>query len=125
MEELLPNYTIERIQMNTKSFFYHITNTDGVVFTIESDIDEYISKMKLLHDNFQIIVEFLKLNGFIKHSSYYYLCQGGIDICVHIYLTKCVIRRAHGEFHCNVDEFYKKMREILNIETMNKHVQIE
>ena len=121
MEDLFPNYTFEVITNVANGPCYKIINTDRCVFFTTID-DKLISNMKIIHDNFQTIVEFLKLNGFIKHSNYYYLWRIDIDVCVGIDLGMCVIRYQHSEFHCNLDDFYKKMKEILNIESMNKPI---
>jgi len=118
MEELLPNYTIKQ-QGNSNC--YHVTNIDGCLFNVqEEEVTKYGKQMKIIHDNHSIIVDFLKLNGFIKHKNYYYLTHKNDDICVHIYLTMCLIKRKHSEYHCTFDEFFTKMRELLDIDSQNK-----
>lgn len=116
----LPNYTIKQEE---SSSYYQITNNDGYLFIIQvKDIPKYIEQIKTIHDNHSIIVDFLKLNGFIKHKNYYYLSYKNDDICVHICLTNYKIIRKHKEYYCTFDEFFTKIKEMLDLEYSNKPI---
>ena len=118
--EELPNYTITQEE---SSSYYQITNNDGYLFIIQvKDIPKYIEQIKTIHDNFSITVNFLKLNGFIKHETYYYLSYKNDDICVHIRLMNYKIIRKHKEYYCTFDEFFTKIKEILDLEYSNKPI---
>ena len=120
MEELFPNYIIKQ-QGNSK--YYQITNIDEFIFIVQKEeVTKCSKQMQIIHDNYSIIVDFLKLNGFIKHKYYYYLSYKDNDICVHIYPTMCLIKRKHSEYHCTFDEFFPKLKEMLDLEYLNKSV---
>ena len=93
-------------------------------------MEDNINEIKNIHDNRLIIYAFLELNDFyqqqsvnyfIKYSNLKYLVISillySCDIDVNTKLPLRVIR-----YKCTLEEFYAKMKELLDIDSHNKPI---
>lgn len=126
---LLPNYTINKdelldgfnIKIHNYTVYYELK-------TIKDNIDE----IKNIHDNRHIIYEFLYLNKFYyykqteKRENYFINEYGFGYLSITIMLYSCDINIYDRKgpyvtkYKCTMDEFFIKMRELLNIDSQNK-----
>jgi hypothetical protein len=126
---LLPNYTIN--QNNPDSVFYPISikmYKNDYYFENIKKIEDKIHKIKSIHDNCDILCEFLELNNFIKIGLSFYRRIDSKEIRINIILHSCqieILDKYNTIFTTglyNVDDTFEQIKIILNINSRNKLV---
>ena len=125
---LLPNYTIDKDEFLDR---FLIGIYDCITYYELKTIEDNINEIKNIHDNRHIIYEFLELNKFYYHGKKenYFITEygfGHLSITIMLYSCDIVIYKNKGpkisKYKCTMDEFFIKMRELLDIDSQNKPI---
>lgn len=119
---LLPNYIIDEKDNNFCIKIYD----DIYNFKIE-DLENEIDIIKNIHDNRNILCEFLELNDFIRlKPNLYAYHNNSTKINIKILLRYCCIHVQNGSYFSmgseSIDNIFEKVKIMLNINSCNKLV---
>ena len=126
LRELFPNYEIKRnpysgrIDLQFKTCYRSFT---------DEDIKIKLEIMKNLHDNFDILYEFLALNGFVTLRYIFTKCSGFFETKLTFMIDCCVAGIIDG-YHdmnesyvfYNIDDVFNYLKPMLDTESRNKSV---
>jgi len=125
---MLPNYTIDKHEFLDR----FLIGINGCITYHElKTIEDNINEIKNIHDNRYIIYEFLELNKFYYHGKgeNYFITEygfGQLSITIMLYSCDIVIYKNKGpkisKYKCTIDEFFIKIRELLDIDSQNKRI---